>query len=203
MFEALPVYSILFYVFSGLLLAAATWVILAKNPVQAVLSLVLCFFAASVLWMMLEAEFLALVLIFVYVGAVMTLFLFVVMMLNIDVVSYRDGFVRYLLLGLVVIAILVGLLLVAIWPSVPLINDLNAATTDSNNIESLGVLLFSDYLYPFEVAGAILLVAIVASISLAFHGRKADTKQQSIAKQHAAQKSERLRIIKMKAEKHD
>ena len=201
MFAALPLYSILFYVFSGVLLAAASWVILAKNPVQAVLSLVLCFFAASVLWMMLQAEFLALVLIFVYVGAVMTLFLFVVMMLNVDIASHRDGFARYLLVGLVVMAILVGLICLAIWPMASI--HLGAVAEETSNIQSLGVLLFTGYLYPFEVAGVILLVAIVASISLAFHGPKLDTKRQSISAQHAASKSKRLRIVKMKAESHD
>ena len=198
---ALPIYSILFYIFAGALLAAALWVILAKNPVQAVLSLVLCFFIASLLWMMLQAEFLALVLIFVYVGAVMTLFLFVVMMLNVDMASHRDGFVRSLLWGLIVMAVLVGLMLMALWPS----NGMSGATVveSGNNIENLGLLLFSDYLYPFEVAGVILLVAIIAAISLAFYGRKPDTKTQSISKQHLVTKASRLRIIKMKGGSHD
>ncbi len=203
MFDALPIYAIVFYCFAGLLIASAVWVIVAKNPVQAVLSLVLCFFASSILWMMLQAEFLALVLIFVYVGAVMTLFLFVVMMLNIDIVSVREGFARYLLLGLVVMAILIGLMIFAIWPehlaqlAVPLEGH------QASNIQSLGVLLFTEYLYPFEIAGVILLVAIVASISLAFHGRKPDAKRQNIRAQHAVQPKDRVRIIKMKAEKHD
>ncbi|HYF97478.1 MAG TPA: NADH-quinone oxidoreductase subunit J, partial [Coxiellaceae bacterium] len=145
--------------------------------------------------------FLALVLIFVYVGAVMTLFLFVVMMLNIDMASHRDGFVRSLLWGLIVMAVLVGLMLMALWPS----NGMSGATVveSGNNIENLGLLLFSDYLYPFEVAGVILLVAIIAAISLAFYGRKPDTKTQSISKQHLVTKASRLRIIKMKGGSHD
>jgi len=199
MFEALPIYAIVFYAFAGLLISAACGVILAKNPVRAVLSLVLCFFASSVLWMMLQAEFLALVLIFVYVGAVMTLFLFVVMMLNVDTVSHREGFARYLLLGLIVMVILIALMLFALWPERASLG-LNAPETSISNIQSLGVLLFTDYIYPFEVAGVILLVAIVASISLAFHGRKPDTKTQSISAQHRANKKDRLRIINMKVE---
>lgn len=199
----LPIYSIVFYCFAGLLLLTATWVILSKNPVQAVLSLVTCFFASSVLWMMLQAEFLSLVLIFVYVGAVMTLFLFVVMMLNIDIARHREGFASYLLLGLLVTTILIGLMLFALWPERAMNMALTPESSHFSNIQSLGTLLFTDYIYPFEVAGVILLVAIVASISLAFHGPKADAKTQSIHAQQAVNKAQRLRIIKMKGEQHD
>lgn len=199
-----PIYQVVFFFFAALLVAASTMVIFSRNPVRAVLFLVLSFFASSVLWMLIQAEFLALVLIFVYVGAVMTLFLFVVMMLNIDLSRQQEKFVRFLPFALLVMVVFVGALVAAYLPHhLPSLaaTPLTAVVDGVSNTQQLGQLLFTDYLYEFEIAGAILLVAIIASISLAFTGRKANTKVQNIAQQHAATKQNRLRIIKMQAEK--
>lgn len=198
-----PTYQVIFYFFAALLVAASTMVIFSRNPVRAVLFLVLAFFTSSVLWMLIQAEFLALVLIFVYVGAVMTLFLFVVMMLNIDLSKQQEKFVRFLPFALLVMVVFVGTLVAAYVPHhLPDLAATALVPTEANvsNTEQLGELLFTNYLYEFEIAGAILLVAIVASISLAFTGRKPNTKVQDIEKQHAATKQSRLRIIKMQAE---
>jgi NADH-quinone oxidoreductase subunit J len=171
----IPIHEIIFYVFTVVLIAAATMVITAKNPVKAVLSLVLAFFASSVLWMLMQAEFLALVLIFVYVGAVMTLFLFVVMMLRTDtfyVLSAKN------------------------WASANTLPIHHAA--HYNNIEAMGVLLFTHFLYPFEIAAVLLLVGMISAIALAFNGRKPGTKTQIISEQLAATKKDRLRIVNLK-----
>lgn len=199
----IPIYQIIFFVFATLLTLSALMVILTRNPVRAALFLVLSFALCSVLWMMLQAEFLALALIFVYVGAVMTLLLFVVMMLNVDVASLKEGFARLLPLGVLVLAVLVGVMLYVIGPH----RLAGAGVTlphlpaDYSNVKAMGMLLYTKYLYPFELAAVILLVAIIASISLAFFGRKPGTRSQIIAKQHQAKKSERLRRVNLKAEK--
>ncbi len=200
----LPLYEIIFYGFSALMIAAALMVILSKNPVRSVLSLVLCFFSASVLWLMLKAEFLSLLLLFVYVGAVMTLFLFVVMMLNINAETKRTGRAFYWPITLIVLAILLGIILVALGPErLHWVNNIAAPIVETSNTKALGILLFNDYAYPFELAGVLLLVAIVAAISLGFHGRKPDAKSQSMAAQHRVKKSDRLRLVDIKANHHD
>ena len=197
-----PVYEIIFFVFAAILIGAAIMVIASRNPVYSILFLVLAFFASAVLWMMLQAEFLSLVLIFVYVGAVMTLFLFVVMMLNLDLSKMREKFVRFLPFGVVVMLLLIATMIVIVMP-----NHLPAATrqlerlpADFSNVKAMGMLLYTQYLYPFEIASVILLVSIIAAITLAFHGRKPDTKSQLIGKQLQASKKNRLRIVKMKVE---
>ncbi len=195
-------YQIIFYLFAAALLVSAVMVILARNPVRAVLFLVLCFFFSAVLWMLLQAEFISLVLIFVYVGAVMTLFLFVVMMLNIDLVPLREGFVRFLPLGILVLLFLLGIMFFVLTGQKAMSNSplpISHPATYSN-VSVVGNVLFTQYLYAFEIAGLILLVAMVAAISLAFHGRKAGTKAQNIEKQLNANKASGLRIIKMKSE---
>lgn len=194
-----PIQPVIFFFFSGLLIMAALMVILVRNPVHAVLFLVLSFFASAILWMLLQAEFLSLVLIFVYVGAVMTLFLFVVMMINIDLTQMRRQFVRYLPVGLLVMALLVALLLMMLFNKrLTMVNLLPVHYgQDYNNTRVMGEVLFTRFLYPFELAAVLLLVAIVAAISLAFHGRRANTKVQTIALQHAVDKKDRLKIIKM------
>lgn len=195
------VYQIVFYLFTLALLGSAAMVVIMRNPVRCALFLVLAFFCSSVLWMLLQAEFLSLVLIFVYVGAVMTLFLFVVMMLNIDLTPLKEGFVRYLPLGLLVLVVMVGVMLFVLNGK-----QFSSATMvyqhgpNYSNVAAVGTELFTNYLYEFEIAGLILLVAMVAAISLAFYGRKPGTKSQTIAKQLEAQKSNGLRIVKMKAE---
>ncbi|MDF1655884.1 MAG: NADH-quinone oxidoreductase subunit J [Coxiellaceae bacterium] len=203
----IPIHQIIFFVFAVILIASALMVIISRNPVRAALFLVLTFFCSAVLWMMLQAEFLALALIFVYVGAVMTLLLFVVMMLNIDVASLKDGFVRsfvFVLLGVVVSAALVWVILSVIGPLQ--LNDGASITmpqmpADYSNVKAMGMLLYTQYLYPFELAAVILLVAIIAAISLAFFGRKKGTKAQVVSQQLKAKKADRLRVVNLKADK--
>jgi NADH-quinone oxidoreductase subunit J len=195
------VYQLIFYLFTIILFGSAAMVIFSRNPVRSVLFLVLAFFCSAVLWMLLEAEFLSLVLIFVYVGAVMTLFLFVVMMLNIDLVALKEGFVRYLPLGLVVLAVMVGIMLYVLdQRQFSEITMIVSHGPHYSNVSAIGTELFTHYFFEFEIAGLILLVAMVAAISLAFSGRKPGTKAQDVAKQLQAQKSTSVRIIKMKTE---
>lgn len=194
---------IMFCGFSALLLLAALMVITSKNPVKGVLFLVLAFVASAALWMMLEAEFLSLVLIFVYVGAVMTLFLFVVMMLNIDLASLKQGFVRYLPLGLILTVVLIGLIFYVITPShFPLGKNGQLVEHSANysNTKELGSVLYTQYVYPFEIASALLLVAIVAAISLAFRGRQ-NSKAQRISQQVSVQKDDRYYLVNLRSKK--
>jgi len=197
-----PIHQVVFFFFSAILVGAAVMVISSRNPVYSVLFLVLSFFATAVLWMLLQAEFLSLVLIFVYVGAVMTLFLFVVMMLNIDLSAMKEGFVRYLPYGFLAMVLLVGTMLLVIGPKH--LGEASVLPThypaNYSNTKAMGTLLFTHYLYPFELAAVILLVAIIAAIALAFHGRKADNKAGKVSEQLQARKRDRLRIVDIKAE---
>lgn len=161
--------QIIFYSFGGALLLASTMVIVARNPVHAALFLILAFFASSGVWLLLQAEFLAITLVLVYVGAVMVLFLFVVMMLDINLDRLREGFATYLPLALAV-GILMSVAMVAVVgytnfgpEAVP---DPGSAPADANNTRALGQMIYTDYLLPFEVAAVLLLVAIVAAILL-------------------------------------
>jgi len=193
---------LVFFIFAGVLLCSALMVVISRNPVRGVLFLVLGFFASSVLWMMLEAEFLALVLIFVYVGAVMTLFLFVVMMLNIQVVPSREGFVRYLPFGVLVMVLLCGLMLMVIGPKHFGLTSYAPPPMESStysNVKELGGVLYTKFMYPFEIAAVVLLVSIIAAISLAFRGRQ-NSKSQRINEQLKADKKNRLRIVDIKAD---
>lgn len=197
-----PLLQLTFYFFSAVLLGSAVMVITSRQPVRAVLFLVLVFFCSSVLWMLLQAEFLALVLIFVYVGAVMTLFLFVVMMLNVGAAVREKNWLRYLPLGL----LLVALLLFFLWRALSghMLSDQYhwvAQAADYNNTKTLGLALYTDYFYPFELAAVLLLVAIVAAIALAFRGRKDNTKAQQIAEQLAVRRAERVQLIDVPVEK--
>lgn len=192
--------TVLFYVFSLILVLAATRVITDKNPVHSALFLVLAFFSAAAIWMLLKAEFLSIVLVLVYVGAVMVLFLFVVMMLDIDTESMRDGFWGYLpvaaTVGVVIVLEMSAVLLRGFW-----MTD-SAVPAASNNIgvtKELGKLLYTQYVYAFEVAGIILLVAIIAAVCLTFRRRK-DTKQINPGDAVKVQAKDRIRIIKMDAE---
>lgn len=197
-----PIYQFIFFIFAAALLGSAIMVIVSRNPVRAVLFLVLAFFSSAILWMLLEAEFLSLVLIFVYVGAVMTLFLFVVMMINVDLAPLKEGFVRYLPLGVIVVALFVGLMLLILsGKQLGFVSILPTSHGPNySNVVEVGMALFTNYLYAFEIAGLILLVAMVSAISLAFYGRKPGTKSQKISRQLQASKNTGLRIIKMKAE---
>lgn len=198
-----PTYEVVFYVFAVILIVTAVMVIISRNPVRAILFLVLAFVASSVLWMMMQAEFLSLVLIFVYVGAVMTLFLFVVMMLNIDLSKMQEKFVRYLPLGILVVLLLIATMIVALYSKHSLLSTdaLQRFPANYSNVKAMGTLLYTHYIFAFEIASVILLVAMVSAITLAFHGHKPNTKAQRVSKQLRAQKKDRLRIIKMKAEK--
>lgn len=198
----IPVKLCLFYLFAGVALGSAISVVLAKNSVRAVLSLVLAFFSTACIWMLLEAEFLAITLVLVYVGAVMVLFLFVVMMLDLEIASFRAGFTRFLPLG-VCIAVLVFLaLIVAIGPEEYGLSQWRVPEpypADYSNVKALGELLYTEYLYPLELAGILLLVAIVGAISLTFRGAK-QRKTQSIDQQVAVKKADRLTLVQMPAE---
>ncbi len=187
-------YSLLFIVFAALLVFAAVMVVCSRNPVTSALYLVYAFFNAAILWMLLYAEFLSLVLIFVYVGAVMTLFLFVVMMLNIDVAVLRQGFVRYLPLGVLVLALMAGIMIVAIRP-LHYVTSNSVSLMQANNIHSIGIALFDrQMVYPFELAGVLLLAAILSAIMLTHRGRPS-RKVQDINAQLAASKADRLTIV--------
>lgn len=199
----LPYLHIIFYIFAAIAVGSALSVIMARNPVRSVLSLVVTFFAMSGVWMMLHAEFLSLILLLVYVGAVMTLFLFVVMMLNIDEVSQTTGFVRYLPFGVVLVVLLIGLLVTAFGPTYFGLSmmPVPVETNGVSNTQQLGALLYTQYAYPFEIAGVLLLAAIVAAITLAHRG-PTRRKVQNPSKQIAVRPEDRLRLISMPAEKN-
>ena len=189
--------KLIFYVFSALLIGSATMVIVSKHSVRAAFFLIVSFCASAVLWMLLEAEFLALLLIFVYVGAVMTLFMFVVMMLNLDKEAIQEKFVRYLPFAVIVVALMVAVLIYAVKPGH--LGDLGITmnvhhAADYSNTKVLGLLLYTRYVYPFELAAVVLLIAIIASIGLT-HREKASNKRQRIAAQLAANKADRLEVI--------
>jgi NADH-quinone oxidoreductase subunit J len=194
--------AIVFYAFGGLMLAAAIGVISVRNPVHAVLLLVLTFFTSACIWLLAEAEFLALVLVLVYVGAVMVLFLFVVMMLDVRTEPLREGFMRYLPVG-VFVAVLMAVQMFAVL-TVRGVFSMDAppdpaAAAGMSNTEWLGRALYGEYLYPFEIAGVILTVAIIAAIALTLRTREGSRKQDP-ARQVQARKADRLRIVKMPAE---
>jgi NADH-quinone oxidoreductase subunit J len=197
--------AFLFYTFAAVLVGAALGVILARNPVHAVMFLVLAFFQSAALWLLAEAEFLAIVLVLVYVGAVMVLFLFVVMMLDIDIERARGGLTRYAPLGLVIAGLMVMELVQLIWwRGQPDASGGGFAATPENysNTESLGSVLYTEHVYAFEMAAVILLLAIVAAITLTMRKRPG-LKLQDIASQVAVRSEDRVRIVKMKSEKSE
>ena len=190
---------ILFYLFGALLLGSALLVVVVRNPVHAALFLVLAFVTAAGLWMLLYAEFLAITLVLVYVGAVMVLFLFVVMMLDINIDLLREGFWRNAPL-----AALVGLLMAFEMAALLLRGSKGAAAASAppanySNTKALGSVLYTDYVFPFELAAVILLVAIVAAIAVTLRSRK-ETKYQDPQTQLSVKASDRLRVVKMKTE---
>ncbi len=193
----------LFWVFAAVAVFAALRVITVRNPVHAVLFLVLTFFSCAALWMLLEAEFLAIVLVLVYVGAVMVLFLFVVMMLDVNVAPVREGFIRYLPLAATVAAIVV-IEMVLVVSSRAFAPEAYAtpgpAAAGTSNTEQLGVVLYTQYLYHFEIAAAILLLSIVAAIALTMRKRPA-TRYQDPARQIRVRREDRLKIVRMDAER--
>ena len=194
--------AILFYGFAAVLLAAALGVVFARNPVHSVMCLVLAFFNSAALWLLIEAEFLAIVLVLVYVGAVMVLFLFVVMMLDVNVEEARQGLARYAPLGLAVAALMVFELLQIIWyrsASLQAASEQPLAASDVSNTKALGSILYTEHVYAFELAAVVLLLAIVAAIALTMR-RRPNLKVQDIAKQVAVDPRDRVRVVSMKAE---
>ena len=196
-------HSILFYVFASIMFGAALGVVFSRNPVHAVMFLVLTFFNAAVLWLMAEAEFLAIVLVLVYVGAVMVLFLFVVMMLDVNVEAAKRGVTRYQPLGIGIALLMVAELIQVIWLRSQISDSTGgfAATPEGySNTKALGAVLYTEHVYAFEIAAVILLLAIVAAITLTMRKRPG-LKVQDISAQVAVRAKDRIRIVKMDAEK--
>ncbi len=193
----------IFYLFAAAMLGSAMMVITLRNPVHAALSLVLTFFSGAALWLLLEAEFLAITLVLVYVGAVMVLFLFVVMMLDVNLAQLREGFVKLLPVGVVVALLVIGMMAYVVGPGnfgLEKFAEPVGHPADYSNTKELGRVLYTVYVYPFEIAAVILLVAIIAAISLALRKRPL-TKHQNPDLQIAVRKEDRLRIVKADAEK--
>jgi NADH-quinone oxidoreductase subunit J len=192
----------LFYTFSAVLLFAAFRVITARSPVHAALYLVLAFFNASGVWMLLQAEFLALSLVLVYVGAVMVLFLFVVMMLDINIDTLREGFWRHFPLagfvGAIISVEMAYVLVRGFHVSTP--HPFDAAALKLGNTKMLGIEIYTTYLLPLQMAAVLLLVAIIAAIALTLRHRK-DSKAMQVSEQLKARKADRVRIVKMDAER--
>jgi NADH-quinone oxidoreductase subunit J len=193
-----------FWVFASILVIAAICVITLRNPVHSALFLVLAFFTAAALWMLLRAEFLAIALVLVYVGAVMVLFLFVVMMLDINLERLREGFWSYLPLGAAVGLVMVFEMVLVLGgafgqQALPGPNDPGPG---ASNTKELGRVLYTDYAYPLELAAVLLLVAIVVAIALTLRKRK-DTKYQDPARQVAVRRGDRVRLVSMPSEKKE
>jgi NADH-quinone oxidoreductase subunit J len=191
-----------FWAFAAVTVLAALGVILVKNPVHAVLSLVLTFFSAALLWLLLQAEFLGVVLVLVYIGAVMVLFLFVVMMLDINTTPLREGFVRHLPVTGAVVVVMAAELMMLIGRErfdVVLADTDPAAALGKSNLQWIGETLFSKYILPFEIAAVILTVALIVAVMLTLR-RRPGTKHQDPARQVAVRRDDRVRLVKMPAE---
>ena len=196
-------HSVLFYLFALCMLGAAAGVVFARNPVHSVMFLVLTFFQSAMLWLLAEAEFLAIVLVLVYVGAVMVLFLFVVMMLDVNIEAAKRRIARYTWLGVAVALLMVIELVQLIWlRSQGGASTSGFATTPEgySNTKALGAVLYTEHVYAFEIAAVILLLAIVAAITLTMRKRPG-IKVQDIAAQVAVRAKDRVRVVKMDAEK--
>ncbi len=192
--------QVVFYLFATVLIAAAISVVTVRNPVYAALFLILAFFSTSATWIMMEAEFLGVVLILVYVGAVMVLFLFVIMMLDINLEVIREGFMRYLPVGILV-AVAIAAEMILVLTSDTLDKPMpQPAPADYDNTKALGEVLYTQYVYPFEIAAVILLVAMIAAIVLT-HRKRSRSKSQNPSLQVRVQKGDdRVRLVKMKSE---
>lgn len=194
--------NIVFYVFAAIMVFSALMVITVKNPVQAALFLVLTFFSCAAIWMLLEAEFLAITLVLVYVGAVMVLFLFVVMMLDINVARMRAAFIQYLPIGIAVLVTMIVMMFMVVGGDHFGLEQVAAPArhaADYNNTRELGLVLYTVYVYPFEIAAVILLVAIIAAIALTLR-RRPNTKHQNPDLQVAVKRDDRIRMVKMDSE---
>ncbi|MBL8522953.1 MAG: NADH-quinone oxidoreductase subunit J [Betaproteobacteria bacterium] len=192
--------SIIFYVFAAVLIISALRVITAKNPVHAAMFLVLSFFTAAALWLLIYAEFLAITLILVYVGAVMVLFLFVVMMLDINFDKLREGFWKHLPIAATVAILMVVQMALLLMGKAINLKDAGpiVPAAGASNTKELGRILYTDYLLPFELAAVVLLVAMVAAIALTLRGRK-ESKSQNVGDQVRVKAGDRLKIVKMDA----
>ncbi|SPB18790.1 NADH dehydrogenase subunit J [Caballeronia novacaledonica] len=196
--------TVLFYIFALLLTVSALKVITSRNPVSSALFLVLAFFNAAAIWMLLQAEFLAILLVLVYVGAVMVLFLFVVMMLDINIDVLRRDFKRFVPLASIVGAIIVIETALILWhgygaTTTPLVGAAVSGAGVMPNTQLIGKVIYTDYIFAFEIAGLVLLVAIIAAISLTIRDKK-DKKTQTVSQQVKVRAQDRVRIVKMKAE---
>ena len=192
--------AIFFYLFAGVCVASALMVVTSRNPVHSVLFLILAFVNAAGLFVLLGAEFLAMILIVVYVGAVAVLFLFVVMMLDVDFAELREGFLSYLPIGALVGAVLLAELLVVVggWAIGPQVAKAVASTPDISNTQALGLVLYTRYVYYFEASGIILLVAMIGAIVLTLQHRP-DVKRQKIADQLARRRATAIEVVKVKS----
>jgi len=194
--------KIVFYLLAVVLITASVMVITRRNPVHSALFLILAFVASSGIWLLAEAEFLAMVLVLVYVGAVMVLFLFVLMMLDIDVATLRAGFIRMLPLGILMAITMAAELILVVGPANFGLQKYVAPAGHAasySNTQELGGVLYTVYMYPFEIAAVILLVAIIAAIGLTLRKRP-DTKYQDPATQVRVKRAERVRLVKMDVE---
>jgi len=195
--------AILFWTFAAVLVGAALGVILSRNPVHSVLYLVLCFFNSAVLWLLIEAEFLAIVLVLVYVGAVMVLFLFVVMMLDINIEQLREGFARNAPLGALIAFIMVVELAYVLWVrrlGIELPGATAPVAEGTSNTAQIGAVLYTEYAYPFQLAAVVLLIAIVAAITLTTR-RRPGLKTQDISRQVSVRAADRVRLVDMPTER--
>ncbi len=193
----------LYYIFAAILVASALGLITARNPVHSALALVMCFFTSACIWMLVGAEFLAIVLVLVYVGAVMVLFLFVVMMLDINLEELRRGFTRFAWLGWLtaaaVILEIIGVILARNFGA-NVQQGIAAPPASYSNTAELGQVLYTQFAYPFELAAVLLLVAIIAAIALTMR-RRPNYKVQDISRQVAVRAKDRLRIVKLEPER--
>jgi len=199
----MSLYQILFYVFASVAVIAAIRVVTVRNPVHAALFLVLTFFSTALVWVLMEAEFLGIVLLLVYVGAVMVLFLFVVMMLDVNIAPLREGFIKNLPVGVFVALVMIVELALILGPSsfgLDIYPAPEAAPAGTGNTLAIGQVLYTKFVYPFEIAAFILLVAIVAAISLA-HRRRPGVHYQDIDAQVRVRAEDRVRIAKLDADK--
>ena len=197
--------TVLFYCFAAILIVAALGVITARNPVHSALFLVLAFVQSAALWLLIEAEFLAIVLVLVYVGAVMVLFLFVVMMLDINVEEMRDGFTRYFWIGGLLALVVVVELGHVIWfrsQGMQFLAVPESYPADYSNTRELGSVLYTEHVYAFEIAAMVLLLAIVAAITLTMR-KRSGLKPQNISQQVAVRREDRVRLVKVEATKEN
>jgi NADH-quinone oxidoreductase subunit J len=190
----------IFYLFSSVTLLSAVAVVTVRNPIYSALFLILAFFSSAATWVLLEAEFLGVVLVLVYVGAVMVLFLFVIMMLDIQIDTLKEGFIRYLPVGLLVAFAVAAEMIFVVNSDVFKVEIPTPIPLSVDNTKALGEVLYTEYVFPFEVAAVILVVAIIAAIVLTMRRRKG-VKKQDPSKQVRTRREDRIRMVKMKAEK--